>query len=202
MKILIHACCAPCLTYPLRELRTKSSEILVLCYNPNVQPFLEYELRRDCLTKYCEKQGVTFVEGSYDFERFFQDVVFREQVRCSICYKLRLTEAAKYARQGNFDYFTTTLLVSPYQEHEMLRDIGQSIGQQYGVPFLYQEFRSGWRHTISVSSELGLYRQKYCGCLYSEKERYRQKFPAQSQNKRDHRESDKPDDKIARQKKG
>ncbi len=174
MKILIHTCCAPCLTYPLQELKGKES--LVFFYNPNIQPYLEYELRRDCLEKYCRDQDVGFVEGSYDIDRFFQDVVFREHVRCHMCYRLRLTEAAKYAKHGGFDAFTTTLLVSPYQKHDLICDIGKSIGEKYRVPFFYQDFRPGWKETISISRELGFYRQKYCGCLYSERERFHQDY--------------------------
>jgi len=174
MKILIHACCAPCLTYPLQEL--EDAETLIFFYNPNIQPYVEYELRRDCLEKYCQGQGVGFVEGSYDIDRFFQDVVFREHVRCHICYRLRLSEAAKYAKHGGFDAFTTTLLVSPYQKHDVIRDLGNSIGEKCGVPFFYRDFRLGWRDTISISREHGLYRQKYCGCLYSERERFHKDY--------------------------
>lgn len=172
MKILIHACCGPCLIFPLQELESGNSEILIFFYNPNIQPYVEYETRRDSLVQYCEMHNVDCIEGPYDIDRFFQDVVFREHVRCSICYRLRLTEAAKYARRGNFDFFTTTLLVSPYQKHDLIRDLGESIGQKYGVPFLYRDFRKGWEATVSMSRELGLYRQKYCGCVYSEKERF------------------------------
>jgi predicted adenine nucleotide alpha hydrolase (AANH) superfamily ATPase len=162
----------------LQEL--KNSEVLIFFYNPNIQPYTEYELRRDCLEKYCQSQGVKFVEGSYDIDRFFQDVVFREHVRCSICYKLRLTEAVKYAKRGDFDFFTTTLLVSPYQKHNVIRDLGQSIGEKYGVPFLYRDFREGWKETISISLELGLYRQRYCGCVYSERERFHKDYKKSS----------------------
>jgi len=174
MKILVHTCCAPCLTFPLQEL--KNSEVLIFFYNPNIQPFTEYELRRDCLEKYCQSQSVKFVEGAYDIDRFFQDVVFREDVRCSICYKLRLAEAAKYAKRGDFDFFTTTLLVSPYQKHDVIRDLGQSTGEKYSVPFLYRDFRKGWKETISISLEIGLYRQRYCGCVYSERERFHKDY--------------------------
>ncbi len=172
MKMLIHTCCAPCLTFPLGDLRAKTREMLVFYYNPNIQPFQEYKLRRDCLREYCAQQAVGFVEGRYDFERFYQDVVFRESSRCTICYRLRLTEAAKYAKHGRFDCFTTSLLVSPYQKHDMLVEIGESVGSQYSVPFFYKDFRKGWRQAVSLARQLNLYRQKYCGCLYSEKERF------------------------------
>lgn len=170
MQVLIHACCAPCLTFPLGEL--KDTDTLVLFYNPNIQPYTEYELRKDCLQQYCSSQNVRFVEGTFDMDRFFQEVVFREHARCSMCYSLRLTEAAKYAKKGYFDFFTTTLLVSPYQKHDLLREMGQMVSEKYGVKFLYRDFRKGWKESISISHKLGLYRQKYCGCVYSERERF------------------------------
>lgn len=181
MKVLIHTCCAPCLTFPLSKLEVASTTVFF--HNPNIQPYSEYKLRRDCLRQYCESQQVSFIEGTYDLEKFFREVVFREEVRCSICYQLRLAEAAKYARQGKFDFFTTTLLVSPYQKHETIRDLGRTVGKRYGVPFLYCDFRKGWNETISISRQLGLYRQKYCGCVYSERERFDKDYSRKSKNK-------------------
>lgn len=180
--MLVHTCCAPCLTFPFLELSSKASEIFIYFYNPNIQPYAEYKLRRDCLEQYCQRQGIELIEGSYDFERFFQYITLSESLRCSVCYELRLSEAAKYARNANFDRFTTTLLVSPYQEHQIIRNVGEAIGKKYGIEFYYRDFRNGWKQTISISRELSLYRQKYCGCLYSERERFYKPLKDQHQN--------------------
>jgi len=172
MKVLIHTCCAPCLTYPLEKLRSDKSDVSSFFYNPNIHPYLEYKRRRDCAGQYCEVLGVEFIEGNYEMERYFRDIAYKENMRCSICYSLRLIETAKYAKKGNYDAFTTTMLVSPYQKHDLIDEIGRSIGTEYGIQFLYQDFRKGWKDAISISRENNLYRQKYCGCVYSEKERY------------------------------
>jgi len=172
MKVLVHTCCAPCLTYPLKELQSDKLEITSFFFNPNIHPYLEYERRRGCAEQYCESQDIVFIEGNYEMERYFQDIVHKESVRCSLCYSLRLTETAKYAKDNNFDVFTTTMLVSPHQKHDLINELGQSIGSEHKIPFLYKDFRNGWKDTISISREYDLYRQKYCGCIYSEKERY------------------------------
>lgn len=172
MKLLVHTCCAPCLTFPSEKLKVNNWDITVFFFNPNIHPYTEYKLRRDCLEDYCSAKGIRFVESSYDIDSFFQKVVFREHARCSMCYNLRLAEAAKVAKSGKYDSFTTTLLVSPYQKHEMIHEIGNSVGGKYDIPFYYYDFRKGWKQTIAASKELGLYRQKYCGCIYSENERF------------------------------
>ncbi len=172
MKVLLHTCCAPCLLSPWERLKKENYEVICLFYNPNIQPFQEYEKRLNCLKKFCEENEIKLIEGAYDIDRFFQDVVYRERVRCPICYRLRLTETAKVARRGGFDYFSTTLLVSPFQKHDLIREIGQDISERYDVPFLYLDFRKGWKKAVVKSRKLELYRQQYCGCIYSEKERY------------------------------
>ncbi len=172
MKVLLHTCCAPCLIYPWEELKREGYEVTSFFYNPNIQPFTEYEKRRDSLESFCEKNAIKLIEGAYDIDRWFQEVAFRESVRCSICYRIRLTETAKVAKKGKFDYFSTTPLVSSHQKHDLIREIGESIGERYEIPFLYRDFRSGYRSSVGQSKILGMYRQQYCGCLYSERERY------------------------------
>ncbi len=172
MKVLLHTCCAPCLIYPWEELKKEGHEVTSFFYNPNIQPYTEYEKRRGCLESFCEKNAIKLIEGSYDIDRWFQDVVFREGVRCSICYKMRLTEAAKVARKGKFDCFSTTLLVSPHQKHNLVRELGEAIGERYNTPFLYRDFRPGYKRSVTESRTLGMYRQQYCGCVYSERERF------------------------------
>lgn len=171
-RILLHTCCAPCIIYPLEVLASANLETASFFYNPNIQPYQEYERRRGTLIDYCKEKKVELVEGDYDIDRFFQDVVFREKVRCAICYKLRLERTAKLARKERFDYFSTTLLVSPHQKHEVILDLGKFLEEKYRVNFFYRDFRVGFRKAVEVSKELGFYRQKYCGCVYSERERH------------------------------
>lgn len=172
MKILLHTCCAPCIIYPLEVLQGEEFMVVSYFYNPNIQPYQEYEQRRNCLEGYCEDNKIEIIEGNYDIDRFFQDVVFREKVRCRVCYRLRLSLAAKVAKKGHFEAFTTTLLGSPYQNHELVRELGKELENKYGVPFMYRDFREGWKRGVSKSKELGLYSQQYCGCIYSERERF------------------------------
>ncbi|MBP8820007.1 MAG: epoxyqueuosine reductase QueH, partial [Syntrophomonadaceae bacterium] len=103
---------------------------------------------------------------------YFQNISYRENQRCLFCYRLRLEQAAHVAKKGKFDYFSTTLLVSKYQKHHLIKEVGEAVGEKYGVPFLYQDFREGFKQSVECSKAMGLYRQQYCGCLYSEMERY------------------------------
>lgn len=172
-KVLLHICCGPCATYPLPSLREQGYEVKGFFFNPNIHPYTEYVKRRDALYDYAQAVNLPLVgEESYDPGEYFQQICYRENQRCLLCYKLRLEQAARVARKGKFDFFTTTLLVSPFQKHELIREVGEAIGERCGVPFLYQDFRQGFRSTVEVSKEMGLYRQQYCGCLYSEWERY------------------------------
>lgn len=111
-------------------------------------------------------------QKEYQPEIFIRNVVFRENMRCRYCYHDRLRTTALIARRGKFDYFTTTLLYSKHQQHDLIRSIGEAEGEAVGVPFLYKDFSKGWQEGIRVSKAMGLYRQQYCGCIYSEKERY------------------------------
>ena len=114
------------------------------------------------------------VDEQYELENFLRGVVFREGERCRICYSIRLQKAAQIARKGKFDAFTTTLLVSPFQKHELIKEIATSVSQETGVPFFYQDFRTGFKEGVMQSKEEKMYRQQYCGCVFSEKERYAQ----------------------------
>ncbi len=173
MKILLHLCCAPCTIYPLQVLRADGAEVQGFFYNPNIHPYQEFQRRLHTLMEYAAQVGLPLtVHQSYDLEEFLRLVVFREKERCPFCYALRLRATARLARQAGFEAFSSTLLYSRYQQHDRLREIGQQIGQEEGVPFHYADFRLGWRAGIDESKRLGLYRQQYCGCIYSEKERY------------------------------
>jgi len=173
LKILLHICCAPCSIYPVRTLRSDGFDVMGFFYRHNIHPYTECLKRQETLQNYAEmiKLRVIYQNG-YDMEGFIRNVVFRETDRCLYCYHDRLRSAALIAKRGKFDYFSTTLLYSKFQKHEMIRDMGEAAGKAAGVPFFYQDFREGWKQAIKESKELGLYRQQYCGCVYSEKERF------------------------------
>jgi predicted adenine nucleotide alpha hydrolase (AANH) superfamily ATPase len=168
-KLLLHVCCGPCSTYPIERLLAGNCKVRGFFYNPNIHPFSEYEARRQTWREYAKKAGLDFIEGDYDSERFFSLTLNKEEepYRCRECYSLRLTEAAKLASVSGFGCFTTTLLVSPFQKHDLIIDVGERVAAEYGVRFLYRDFRAGYRESVRISKELGMYRQKYCGCLYS-----------------------------------
>lgn len=142
-------------------------------YNPNIHPHQEYRKRLETLEAYAGQEALTVIrEDAYPLEEFFRQVAFREEERCRYCYHLRLTRAAQIARRGRFDAFTTTLLYSRFQKHDLIRSIGESVAETQGIPFFYRDFREGWSEGVRISKELGMYRQPYCGCIYSEKARF------------------------------
>lgn len=142
-------------------------------YRHNIHPFTECMKRQETLEAYAESVGLGMIyQKGYDIESFFQRSAFREGNRCRICYHDRLTSTALVAKKGKFDGFTTTLLYSKFQNHEQVRSIGESVGKTIGVPFFYQDFRDGWKKGIEESKQLDMYRQQYCGCIYSEKDRF------------------------------
>lgn len=148
-------------------------EIQGYFYNPNIHPYTEYVKRMETLQNYAASLKLPVIyNDDYQMEEFIRQVVHRESDRCRECYVMRLEETARAAKTGGFDSFTTTLLVSPYQKHELIRDIGIACGQKFGVPFYYADYRPGYRKATARSRELGMYRQQYCGCIYSEKDRY------------------------------
>jgi len=142
-------------------------------YRHNIHPFTECVKRQETLRSYAESINlpVIYQEG-YDLEGFLQKMIFRESKRCSVCYHERLRSTALIAKRGKFNYFSTTLLYSKFQKHDMIRSMGESIGKSVGVPFYYHDFRKGWKEGIEESKRLEMYRQQYCGCIYSEKERF------------------------------
>jgi epoxyqueuosine reductase len=173
MRILLHACCGPCAMFPLQQLRTAGHEVTGFFYNHNIHPYQEYTRRRDTAVQMAEQEAIPMImRDDYDLEGFLANVAAEPDKRCSYCYSSRLRGAAQAAAEGSFEAFTSSLLYSRYQKHEEIRGLGEKIGSEYGVPFFYQDFRSGWQEGIRLSKEIGLYRQQYCGCVYSEKERY------------------------------
>ena len=180
-RLLLHSCCAPCSSYVLEYLSEYFS-ITVFYYNPNIFPAEEYEKRvkeqEALIEKLPAKHRISFLEGPYEQERFFEMAKGLEKVpeggeRCFRCYHLRLLEAAQMARAGGFDYFTTTLSISPLKNVHKLNEIGEKLAREYGVAYLNSDFkkRDGYKRSIELSKEYGLYRQDYCGCVYSLRER-------------------------------
>lgn len=173
MKILIHICCGPCSIYPVQVLRADHHDLMGFFYRSNIHPFTECMKREETLKHYAASIDLKMLyQPGYEMETFLRQVAFREAERCTYCYHDRLTATARFARKGKFDTFTTTLLYSRFQKHDLIRSIGVAVGQSAGVPFHYADFRPGWETGIEESRRLGMYRQPYCGCIYSEKDRY------------------------------
>ena len=169
----MHICCGPCTIYPLKELRTSGHEVVGVFYNPNIHPYQEYQRRRQTLSDYAEKSFLHIIcPDDYSVEEFLRQVAFKEKERCDYCLRDRLKYTARLAHTEKYDCFTTTLLYSKHQKHDKIKEIGENLGKQLGIPFYYQDFRVGWDEGIKISKELGMYRQPYCGCIYSEKERF------------------------------
>lgn len=176
MELLLHICCAPCTIYPLQTLRDRGVEVSGYFYNPNIHPFREHEKRRDTLQEYagiCQLE--VFYEDRYDLELFLDQTRPWGPERCRTCYEIRLEATASRAKAQGFEAFSTTLLYSRYQKHDWIREVGNRMGARFEIPFHYQDFRPGWQEGVQKSKELGLYRQPYCGCIFSEKERYAKK---------------------------
>jgi predicted adenine nucleotide alpha hydrolase (AANH) superfamily ATPase len=142
-------------------------------YRHNIHPYSECIKRQETLEGYAQTADLKIIyQRGYDVEGFLRNVAFRESERCQYCYHDRLQSTALVAKRGQFDYFSSSLLYSKFQKHDQIIAIGESVAKSAGVPFLYQDFRMGWKEGIAESKQLGLYRQQYCGCIYSEKERY------------------------------
>ncbi len=172
-RILLHICCGPCAIYPLEVLRGENFAVHGFFYNPHIQPYQEFEKRLDTLQSYAQNENLPLiVRADYDPQTFFRQVAFRETNRCLYCYSLRLNAAASLAKRSRFDAFTTTLLYSKHQQHQLIVSLAEEASGKYGIPFFYRDFRSGWREGQKRAKALGMYRQQYCGCVYSEMERF------------------------------
>ncbi|HOD35271.1 MAG TPA: epoxyqueuosine reductase QueH [Syntrophales bacterium] len=173
MKLLLHICCAPCTIYPLDILRKEEGKIEGLFFNPNIHPYLEYRKRLETLQEFAKHEGLAVEEAEdYPMEEFLRETIGLGEDRCRYCYEVRLRRTAAHALKGYFDAFTTTLLYSRYQKHDLIRRTGEAIAREMKVPFYYADFRVGWEEGVRRSRETGMYRQKYCGCIFSEKERF------------------------------
>ena len=180
-KLLLHSCCAPCSSYVLEYL-SEFFEITVFYYNPNIFPESEYTKRimeqQTLIHDMPTKHPVSFIAGAYEKDKFYAMAKGMENMkeggaRCFGCYALRLEETAKVAREGEFDCFTTTLSISPLKNAEKLNEIGNKLAEKYGVSYLPSDFKkkNGYKRSIELSREYGLYRQDYCGCEFSQQER-------------------------------
>ena len=173
MKLLLHICCAPCSVSCVKQLRGEGIEPVGFWYNPNIHPFLEYKARRDTLRQYAGDIGLELREVDfYGLRQFTAAVAGDSDHRCGYCYLCRMEETAKYAAEHGFTHFSTTLLVSPYQNREMICAVGAKMGEKYGVEFVPYDFRPGFQEGQEEAREEGLYMQKYCGCVYSEEDRF------------------------------
>lgn len=175
MRVLIHACCGPCSLYPIEVMKKEGVEFALYYANPNIHPYKEWKERKKTFVEVAEKAGVKYwVDKGYPLEDFLREQLTCEN-RCEYCYSQRLTLAAEMAVAQGYQGFSTTLLVSPYQDHELIRSIGEKLAAVYDLTFFYRDFRPGFQWAQEKAVADGLYRQKYCGCIFSERDRYQKK---------------------------
>ncbi len=176
-KILLHCCCAPCSLSCIDPLKDEGAYITAFWYNPNIHPFKEYESRRDCLVNFMAEQKIPLVvKEDYGLREFVRNVAENIDNRCEYCYSVRLEETAKYAKENGFDGFTSTLFSSLYQNHEMMVKRAEELAEKYGIQFYYRDFRPNFREGNRKAREKGFYMQKYCGCIFSEEDRYQKQI--------------------------
>ena len=173
MKTLLHICCAPCANQCIDVLRTDGFAVAGFWYNPNIHPFTEYRARRNTLRDYAATIQLPLIErDDYGLRPFVREVAEDIEHRCVKCYEMRLFETARQAKEGGFDSFTSSLFISPYQNHELMKETALRAADTYGVEFLYRDFRPLFKAGQEKARELEMYIQKYCGCVFSEEERY------------------------------
>lgn len=176
MDILLHICCGPCGVYPLQQLRNAGHRVTGFWFNHNIHPYQEYLRRRDAAIQLAELSALPMLTvDEYLLEDFLAAVATNPAERCAYCYASRLERAAQAAAEQGFAAYTSSLLYSRYQKHDVIRQLGETFALKYGITFYYDDFRVGWQEGIKLSKEAGLYRQQYCGCIYSEKDRYHPK---------------------------
>ena len=173
MNTLLHMCCAPCANQCIDVLQADGYNVTGFWYNPNIHPFTEYRARRNCLREYTDSIGIKLIErDEYALRPFVREIAEDIANRCVKCYEMRLFSAAQTAKENGFDSFTSSLFISPYQNHDLMREVAERAAHEYGVEFLYRDFRPYFRAGQEKARELGMYIQKYCGCVFSEEERY------------------------------
>ena len=172
-SVLIHICCAHCAAYTVEYWRQQEYEVGALWYNPNIHPYTEHQSRLESMNSLAQEKNIPLiVTESYDVIEYFRRVVGHESRRCQHCFNLRLSKTARTALENGFSAFTTTLLISPQQKHDIIRETGERIADEQGLEFLYADLRKRYSDSRHLTKPLNLYRQQYCGCIYSEWERY------------------------------
>ena len=176
MNLLLHMCCGPCSCYPVKKLREDGIEPTGYFFNPNIHPYKEWDMRLKTAKEFAEKVDMKIItDENYMLRDFLKKALMAESVengRCRMCYTWRLEQAAKFAAENGFDSFTSTLFYSIYQQHDLMKETAELVAEKDGVSFYYEDFRTGWQEGTDISIDLGLYRQPYCGCIFSEEERY------------------------------
>ena len=173
MKLLLHICCAPCSNMCIETLRRDEIEPVGFWYNPNIHPFTEYRARRNCLRAYAKDIDLKLLEqNDYGLRPFVREVAGDIDGRCVKCYEIRLGRAAQFAAEQGYDAFTSSLFISPYQKHDLMRQVAEDAALRFGVKFFYRDFRPYFKEGQERARALGFYMQKYCGCVFSEEERY------------------------------
>ena len=173
MRVLVHLCCGPCGTVPMTVLRGEGFDLTGFFYNHNIHPYQEYVRRLEGVQQLAKAYDFKLVlRDEYDLEGFLANVAADPSKRCAYCYASRLDAVAAEAKQGGYDGFSSSLFYSRYQNHALMQEAAEIAAQSHGVQFIYRDFRPGWQEGITRSKEVGLYRQQYCGCIYSEKDRY------------------------------
>ena len=177
MSILLHICCGPCAIYPLEVLKEEGIKVQGYFYNPNIHPYREFYKRLEAAEQLASRVGLQLeCNREYGLREYLRQVVFKEESRCGLCYDMRLLAVVEQAKKTGADAFSTTLLYSRYQNHELIRHKAEQLAAEHKIPFYYLDFRKGWQQGIDMSRAMGLYRQSYCGCIYSEQERYDRRF--------------------------
>ncbi len=175
MSILLHTCCAPCLTYSYKEFKKAYDDVTPIWFNPNIHPFKEYEKRLESMKNFEEEidTKIIFLD-EYHLEGFLKEALEAEN-RCEICYERRFLRTAKIAKEKKIPRFSTTLTISPYQDHQLIKKVGKRVGRSKDVEFIYKDLRKGFSEHHNMANKLNLYKQGYCGCIFSERDRYYKK---------------------------
>ena len=184
MSILLHVCCGPCLVYPARVLEGEGTDFTCYFFNPNIHPYREFKKRLTSFIDLADSRNYNYIiDRDYGLKMFLRQVVFNEEQRCKFCYQMRLGNAATLAVEKGFSGFSSTLLYSTYQNHSLIKTQAARAAELHSIPFVYQDFRVGWQQGIDESKACNLYRQSYCGCLFSEQERYDNRLKKQLKRK-------------------
>jgi epoxyqueuosine reductase len=177
MRLLLHVCCGPCTFFPVSVLRQEGISFSSYFFNPNIHPFKEFRRRINALSLVADHLDFDLIiDNNYGLTEFLRKVVFNEMKRCHLCYDIRLEKTVEFASEHCFDSFSTTLLYSKYQNHALIVEKCFRLAEKFGIEFFYRDFRQGWQYGIDESKALDIYRQPYCGCIYSEQESFDKKF--------------------------